>query len=515
MNLAPIAKIVIVGGGTAGWMTAMILAHAWRTFAISITLLESEHIATIGVGEGSTPALKQFFDKLGIAETEWMERCHATYKCGITFEKWSTKPGFESYYHPFASQIDSHTLPAFFRNVHARLNGQDVLAHPDAFFLSAYLAKQKLSPKAPDNFPFEVHYGYHFDANRLGEFLREKATANNVEHLTGTVTAVKLGDAGEISAVTTETGEQITADFFIDCTGFNSLLSQQALGTPYKSYAPQLFNDAAVTIATEAEEKISSQTVSTALKYGWAWKIPLRNRCGNGYVYSTRYCTPAQAEAELRQHLNLEDADLPARHIRMRVGRVEQSWNKNCLAVGLAQGFIEPLEATTLFLIQQTAALFAEEYPKGHFSNHNQMKFNADINAQFDGVRDYIVSHYQTNSRNDTRYWKDYRSQPESLSTSLKCLYQCWLTRGNLESEIKRQGMDRFYPVPSWYCLLSGMGIFPEGNHLHPPEEKTFAVDQIEQFLSRCALNYYDHTDLLLGNTGKTGEGNKKTPQPI
>ncbi len=506
-------KIIIVGGGTAGWMSANILSYAFQKKDFEITVLESPDIGTIGVGEGSTPALKVFFDRLHIDESEWMPACNATYKCGITFRHWSTKPGFESYYHPFASQIDDHTQPLFIHNAQTRLKGLDVDAHPDRFFLSAYLAKNNLGPLPHPNFPFDIHYGYHFDSKLLGQFLQRKAVARGVIHRLGTVDQINQRSDGRIDSLITKDQKSYTADLFVDCTGFVSLLSQKTLQTPYISYASQLFNDAAVAIPSQIDDVIPSQTISTALKFGWAWKIPLMNRFGNGYVYSSKYCSADAAETELRQHLNLLDCDVEARHLKMKVGRVEKSWHKNVLAVGLSQGFIEPLEATALLLIQQTVSLFAHYFQQGQFTNLHEDLFNQQINAQFDGTRDYIVSHYQTNSRDDTDYWRDNRDNPHGISDALAQVYQCWSGSQDLQAEILRLGLDRFYPVPSWYCLFSGMGIFPEKHQLAEPGNAAghYSLKRIDEFLSRCTMNYDDHRTLL----SKLGPEQLQAPLPI
>lgn len=506
-------RITIVGGGTAGWMSANILSYAFQKLDIEILVLESPDIKTIGVGEGSTPALKVFFDRLKISESEWMPACNATYKCGITFKNWSAKPGFESYYHPFASQIDDHTQPLFIRNVQTRLKGLNVDAHPDRFFLSAYLARNNLGPLPHRNFPFDIHYGYHFDSELLGNFLRKKAIARGVIHQQGTVELVQQRPDGGIDRLVTREQKSFKADLYVDCTGFAGLLSQKTLQTPYRSYASQLYNDAAVAIPSPMENLIPSQTISTALKYGWAWKIPLMNRFGNGYVYSSKYCSADDAETELRRHLNLLDSKVEARHLKMKVGRVEKSWNKNVLAAGLSQGFIEPLEATALLLIQQTVSLFAHYYQQGQFTNLHEDIFNEQINAQFDGTRDYIVSHYQTNSRDDTDYWRDNRDNREGISDALAQVYQCWSNSRDLQAEILRLGLDRFYPVPSWYCLFSGMGIFPEGQQLANPGNAAtqYSIQRVDEFLARCALNYDDHRTLL----SKISPEQMKAPLPI
>jgi 2-polyprenyl-6-methoxyphenol hydroxylase-like FAD-dependent oxidoreductase len=494
-----VKEIIIVGGGSAGWMAAIIMAKAWVNHSIRITLIESADVGIIGVGEGSTPALKSFFDQTGIPEAEWMPECNATYKCGITFANWSTRAGFEHYYHPFPSAVDNHTLPLFIHNAQQRLAGVDVHAHPNRFFLSQRLAERSLAPKAHHNFPFETQYGYHFDAVLLGKFLRRKAMSMGVIHRECHVQDVVLDQQGNIEHLVTSEGEVLRADFFVDASGFNGLLIQKALQTPFVSYSSQLFNDAAVALPSDITEKIPTQTFSTALKHGWAWKIPLTNRYGNGYVYSSTFCSADQAEQELREHLELLEADVPVRHLKMKVGRVEQHWNSNCLAVGLAQGFIEPLEATALFLIQQTVAIFVEMFERGDFTMRHQAAFNQRINQQFDGTRDYILTHYKTSSRTDTDYWRANTAGYHQVSDSLRELYQCWMTGGDLGAEVRRQDIGKYYPVTSWYCIFAGMGLFADPKNLRSPTiaEHRHDLKQLDDFLARCALNYDDHREVL------------------
>lgn len=500
MNLQSVApkKIVIVGGGTAGWMAANLMALRWSHLGFNISLLESPQIGIIGVGEGSTPQLKSFMNALGIAESEWMPLCNATYKTGISFRNWSTTPGFTQYFHPFPAQPDDYTAPAFFHNSFVRRKGINVEGHPDHFFLASYLAKQKLAPVANENFPFEIGYGYHFDSTLLGKFLGTKAIARGVAHREATVTRVNLNAQGDIASVTTDSGEIIEADIFVDCSGFTGLLIQKALKVPFKSFGENLFNTSAVVMPTPIGEQIESQTWSTALKYGWAWAIPLTSRIGNGYVYSSHFCSKDEAETELRAHLGLLDSDVQARHLQMNVGRVEQHWAKNCVAVGLSQGFIEPLEATALHLVQETIQGFIEEYEAGNFTAQYRATFNASINRRFEAIRDYIVCHYRVNSRKDTEYWVE-NGRNEKVSDSLRHILQTWVSGKNLSDELDRQKIDNYYPSISWHCLLAGYGIYPTPEQLKPGNElaNKYNLEKISSFIQRCGMNFKPHRQQL------------------
>jgi tryptophan 6-halogenase len=492
-----VRSVVIVGGGTAGWMTAMVLGDALIRKGVAITLLESPAVEIIGVGEGSTPWLRGFFDSLDIEESEWMPECNATYKCGITFDRWSTKPGFERYFHPFASMLDNLTMTQFVHNARARVNGADVHAHPDQFFIASRLADAHMAPIPSSNFPFDIWYGYHFDAVLLGKFLHKKALERGVRYKSCHVTHANLNERGDIASVSTREGETIAADFFVDCTGFASLLSIKALATPFISFSVNLFNDAAVAMPTPMDEFIPSQTVATAMKHGWGWKIPLTSRYGNGYVYSSSFCTAEQAEHELRESLGLLESKTPARHLKMRIGRLAKHWNRNCLAVGLAQGFIEPLEATALLFIQKTTMGIVEHLDSGDFSEAAHDSFNQRVNEHFEGTRDYIVTHYKTNSRTDTEYWRA-NATNLNISDPLKDLYNHWMAGNSIVKQVK-ESIGQAYPVFSWYCIMAGMGIFPDQKSLRPPNasEKRFSMAEIDNLLTRSAVNFRAQKELL------------------
>lgn len=498
MNNPVNKKILIVGGGTAGWMAANLMAKCWQPLGIEIGVVESPEIGIIGVGEGSTPQLKKFFDFLQIPECEWMPACNATYKTGIRFNGWSTKPGCNTYFHPFDSELDLHTQPAFFYNCDVRRKSVDVCAHPDRFYVNTALAMQDRGPCAHGDFPFKMGYGYHFDSGLVGQFLRNKAIASGVRHYQATVTAVNHHTNGDIASVSSDQGETFAADFFVDCSGFRGLLIQQALKIPFKAFADNLFNDAAVAMPSASADVIAPQTIATALPYGWAWEIPLTSRRGNGYVYSSAYCSADQAETELRAKLGLLDSEVQARHLTMKVGRVEKHWEKNCLAVGLSQGFIEPLEATALHIVQETVQGFIDAWELGKFSNANQGAFNARINARFEGVRDYIVAHYVCNSRHDTDYWRANR-QHQHISDNLRALMHAWVSGDNVSQVIVQRDMDRYYSPMSWYALLAGYGIFPDQQQLVAGSAKAhqYNLDELDRFIAACARNFPPHHQLF------------------
>lgn len=496
-------SIVILGGGTAGWISANLLATHWADKGLDITLVESPDIGIIGVGEGSTPPLKTFMEIIGTEESDWMARCDATYKVGITFRDWSTKPGFDEYFHPFLCQPDEFSVPAFFHNSFLRRKGVDLDGHPSQFFMAWQLAIQRLAPIAPPNFPFEMNYGYHFNSGLLGEFLKEWAAKKGVKYRQATVTDVVLDEQGYIDFLETDSEEVIKADFYIDSTGFRSQLLQQTLRVPFDSCEDVLFNDSAVVFATEPDENPEPQTISTALKYGWSWKIPLTSRFGNGYVYSSKYVDDDDAELEFRQTLGLVDADVEARRLKFKVGRVREHWYKNCLAVGLSQGFIEPLEATALDMVQETVVRFIEAANNGEMTDKYRDDFNNHVSRRFDAVRDYIVCHYRINTRTDTPYWID-NGNNNKISRSLREILAAWTQGNNITQELKRQNLDAYFPSVSWNCLLAGKGIYPTQEQVQPGSELAHKYDltKISSYLQGCALNFRPHHEQLLALQG-------------
>jgi len=501
MSTGPYAnkRIVILGGGTAGWITANAMIDRWGSSGIDITLIESPDIGTVGVGEGSTPRLKLFLDEIGVRESEWMPPCKATYKNGISFVNWSTKPGYERYFHPFASQVDRFTTTAFFFNTLVRRRGIDVHAHPDRFSLTARLSENRQGPVPDENFPFVNDYGYHFDAHLLGEYLKTIALARGVEHLSARVTGVNQGSDGDIASLSIEDGDPVHGDFFVDCSGFRGVLIQQALRVPFKSFSENLFNDSAVVLPTAQSHRIGSQTVSTALNYGWAWGIPLTHRIGNGYVYSSAFCSADDAEIELREFLGLADSGVEARHLKMKVGRLETHWHRNCLAVGLSQGFIEPLEATALNLVCNTVYRFMDIVDgDGSFDGRSRRLFNDKVNDEFESVRDYIVAHYVLNSRRDTAYWVQ-NSQNRNVSATLAKILETWTSGQNLSQEIESKRIRSSYTPRSWYCLLAGYGYYPELRPAAVGDEMRNKIDmsEIDEFVRRCALNFRSQNELL------------------
>ena len=485
-------QLIILGGGTAGWMAANLFVKKWPNEQVKVTLVESPEIPIVGVGEGSTPTLKRFFNLINITEKEWMPHCNATYKVNIKFKQWSPNSGIEYYSHPFTTQVDTFTAPLFISNSFNRRLGMNVHITPEDFLLNGWLAREGKGPITPENFPFIMEYGYHFDSHLLGQFLATLAESRGVIHRRESISHCEQNSSGDIDSLVTEEGERITGDFFVDCSGFSAFLMQKTLNIPFESFKDNLFNDAAVVMASELEKEIPVETVSTALSAGWCWKIPLANRFGNGYVYSSDFITPEQAEIEFRKYIGCLDSEQDCRHLRMKVGQLSKHWSNNCIGLGLSQGFIEPLEATALHLVQVSIELFTELFEKSGFNNDNREIYNQRIHNRFEKVRDYIVAHYKLNTRTDSDYWVENRENM-NLSDSLTAILDTWFQRGDLMEEIEKQKLNSHFDVVSWNCLLSGYGAFPKLLKDQKKIEDLYMTKDIENFLKGCSLNFSSH----------------------
>lgn len=492
-------RILIVGGGTAGWMAASLMATAWRDRDVEITLLESSDIGVIGVGEATTPKMRHFFERLGFDEADWMPECNATYKCGIRFPGWSTRPGFESYYHPFFTLGDREFVETFFHNVQLRQKNLKVHAHPNVFFVSNLLAEERRAPLAPPGLGYVTEYAYHFDSNNVGALLRRYATDLGVRHMVDTMTRVRRGENGDIAGVETEANGSVDADFFVDCTGFAGLLIGRELEVPFHSDRDLLFNDRAVVIHDTLPQDggLPSEVYSPALKYGWLWKIPLADRMSNGYVYSSDFCSEEAAEQELRERIGATDESLEARHLRMRIGRRDRTWERNCLALGLSQGFIEPLESTGLFIVQETIESFIERFEQGGFTDRYRDRLNERVRRIFEGVRDYIFMHYKLNSRSDTEYWIANRENDAGKDLLASEFLSVWDRGGDFIGALNAHKDRLVYSHTSWVCILAGMGRYPRGPKKPKPSVEHANLDAVRHNCRYLADRFPDHLALV------------------
>lgn len=497
---SPPQRILVVGGGTAGWMAATLMAHSWRDRGVEITLMESPSIGIIGVGEASTPKMRHFFDRLGIPETEWMPRCNGTYKCGIRFPNWSTRKGYETYYHPFFTLGDQEFADAFFHNTQLRRKNINVHAHPNVFFVSNLLAEQSKAPLADPSIGYVTEYAYHFDSHLVGALLKERAVAWGVRHLSDTLTSVNRHENGDIASVEAEQNGRIEADIFVDCTGFAGLLIGRELEVPFYSDRELLFNDRAVVMRSpypDGLETLPSEVYSGALKHGWLWKIPLANCMSYGYVYGSDFCSADDAEAELREFVGLSDPSFEARHLKIRVGRRDHSWDRNCLAVGLAQGFIEPLESTGLFITQETIETFIEQFEAGGFSDRYRDKVNTRVNHIFDGVRDYIFAHYKVNDRHDSEYWIANRENKKGNDLLATEFIRVWDKGGDFIGALNAHKGKLVYSHTSWVALLAGVGRYPRHPKKPKPKTRSADLDVVRRNCAALAAHFPDHRSVI------------------
>jgi tryptophan 6-halogenase len=434
-------RVVIVGGGTAGWMTASYLRAAFDD-QVSVTVVESADVPTIGVGEATFSTVRHFFGFLGLAEHEWMPDCHATYKLAIRFENWR-KPG-HVFYHPFERLrvVDGFSLAEWW----LRLTPTERFDRD--CFLIASLCDAGSSPRYLDGTLFERRsargayrttlsdqdtqfpYAYHFDAALLARFLTGYGTDRGVQHILDEVLDVRLDERGGIDHLRTRKHGDIHADLFVDCTGFRGLLINKALGVPFESYQDTLPNDRAVALRVPinmASNGVRPCTTATAKDAGWIWTIPLAERIGTGYVYASDYCTPDRAEETLREFVGPAADDLPANHIRMRIGRCRESWVHNCVAVGLSSGFVEPLESTGIFFIQHAVEQLVKHFPADGPSAALRRSYNMACANVMDGVREFLVLHYYAAARADNQYWRDAKLRP--LPDGLAERIESWQAR--------------------------------------------------------------------------------------
>ncbi len=427
-----IKKIVIVGGGTAGWLAANHLAKNLlnnENNGVEITLVESANIPTIGVGEGTVPMMRQSLQHLGISETEFILECDATFKQGIKFVDWTKNPiaNKPNYYHhvfdyPQTSDID---LTAYWlKNIKESGN-----SYVDTLSIQGRICDAGLAPKliTTPEFQGAASYGYHLDANKFSALLAKNAVSKlGVKHVKADVKEITQHENGDIKSLITQVHGEISADFFVDCTGFRSFLLGEKLNIPFKDKSDTLFVDHAVAIQVPYEEEnspIASHTISTALKTGWVWDIGLKERRGIGHVYSSAYVTHEQAEQELRDYIGPIAEGVNSRLISMNIGYREKFWHKNCVALGLAQGFVEPLEATGLLVFDATAKMLAEQFPSSKLDMPLIAKqFNQRVAISWDNVIDFVKAHYCLSKRNDSEFWLDNRvesSIPDSLKERL------------------------------------------------------------------------------------------------
>ncbi len=473
MNENAIQKIVIVGGGTAGWMAAAALAKLRAKDAVEICLVESDEIGTVGVGEATIPPLIAFNNMLGINEDDFLAATKGTFKLGIEFVNWGAQG--ERYFHPFGPHGQD------FRGVHFHqlyLRAAQQRAMPDIqnWSMSAVAAELgRFARPGPDaRLPLsQLGYAFHFDAGLYALFLRRLAEDAGVNRVEGKIVAAALDtDNGHVRSITLADGSEIDGDLFIDCSGFRGLLIEEKLGTGYDDWSKWLPCDRAVAAPCSLPGTPDPFTRSTALSAGWQWRIPLQHRMGNGMVYASAHLESADAEAMLVSNLEGEILGDP-RHLRFTAGRRRRAWNKNVVSLGLSSGFVEPLESTSIHLIQSGIAKLLALFPDRRFNPAERDEYNRQMQTVFEDVRDFVILHYKATRRDDSEFWNYCRNMdvPDSLASK----FELWRSKGRLF----REGFELF-GTASWVAVLLGQGDLPA--------ETEPAVDAVDQDMATDAL---------------------------
>ncbi|KQV40205.1 tryptophan halogenase family protein [Massilia sp. Root335] len=463
----PIEHVVVVGGGSAGWLTAAILAVEHPR--LTVTLVESPGVPPIGVGEGTWPSMRETLQRIGVSEAAFFRECDAAFKQGSRFDRWVDGGDADIYFHPFSlpQGYGEANLAAAWQHGHRDVPFADLVSY------QPHLCHQGRAPKQPQTPEYAgvANYGYHLDAGKFGAFLQKHCTEKlRVRHVLAHVVDIISTDAGDaagdIQALRTREAGVVEGDLFVDCTGMASLLLGRHYGVPFVSQRDVLFNDRALAVQVPypaPDAPIASQTTSTAQSCGWIWDIGLPARRGIGYVYSSAHCADDAAEQTLRAYLSATgiEGDIPApRKIAFDPGYRARFWERNVVAIGLSAGFIEPLEASALALVELSAAWLADDLP----ATRAQMdtiaaRFNEAFTYRWERIIDFLKLHYVLSRRTDSAYWLDHRTA-RTQSQRLRELLALWRTRAPSRRDFPR--IEEIFPSASWQYILYGMGFRPE-----------------------------------------------------
>lgn len=454
----PITKILIVGGGTAGWMAAAALSQHFAGKAVTIRLIESDEIGSVGVGEATVPGIHEFMRSLDISELEFIKSTQATFKLGIEFKHWR-KQG-HSFFHPFAD----YGLPLEgidFYQCWLKLHKEGRHFDLEDFCLATQMAKQ--NKFAQPDYDFETplalyNYAYHFDATLFARFLRKYAEQKGVVRHEGKIVAVKQdSSSGFIESVELHNGQHIEAELFIDCSGFAGLLIDKTLNTEYLDWSQWLPCDRAVALQTESVADAVPYTRSTAMEAGWQWTIPLQHRVGNGYVYSSSVISDEVAIESLLQNVSGQQLTVP-RVLKFKAGMRKNFFVKNCVALGLASGFLEPLESTSISLIQTGITKLIHHFPDLDFDPVKTAEANRLNEQEYSRLRDFIILHYKANQRNSNDFWRDLAAMdvPDTLKIKLDAFKR--------DGSLINYELETFQNA-SWLSMYNGFSIVPEGCH--------------------------------------------------
>jgi len=503
-------NIVIVGGGTAGWLSAAYFSRALgfgRKNGTTVTLIEASDEPSIGVGEATVPLICQTMDTLGLDEAEFMRETSATFKLAIRFDDWLHEPSGDerhSYYHAFG--VPRTAGFDFMAPYWVLANGESRPPFAKYCMLNAHLCDAYRAPKRPGDPPFRgpLVYAYHFDAGRLADFLKRKCAEVGVIHVVDRVLDVERGDDGLIEALVTEASGRLTGDLFLDCTGFAARLIEGRLGSEFTSFGDMLFCDRAVALQVphaDANQPIPPYTTATARKAGWIWDISLNERRGTGHVYSSAHMDADEAEAILRDYLGGDTGTLEARHIRMRVGYREQQWIGNCISVGLAAGFLEPLESTGIFLIEQALMRIGDLVPPFATTESLHLsarRFNRQMAATFTNIAEFLKLHYCLSRRTDSPFWDENRD-PATWPATLRDNLREWQSRTPGLFDFP-SFLDPFKAI-SYQQILLGMDYLPDlGPQRHKyryADDADAAARQVQEDANKAAAALPDHRALI------------------
>ena len=489
-----IRRVVVVGGGTAGWMTAAALSTVLRKEICEIELVESDAIGIVGVGEATIPAIHDFNRKIGLDEQDFMRRTNATFKLGIEFVNWAKKG--DAYMHPFGHHgfnINGVSFHNYWLDQNRRGNAAQ-LGEYCIPFVAGKAGRFALPSSDPNSVLSTYSYAFHFDAGLYSQYLRHVAERRGVTRTEGRIVDVAVdGESGFIESVELENGRSIEGDLFIDCSGFRALLIGKALGVDFESWQHWLPCDRAVAVQSRNSDTLDPYTRATALKAGWQWRIPLQHRTGNGHVYSSEYMGDDEARTLLLDNIEREALAEP-RVIHFTAGKRQRMWDKNCIAIGLSGGFLEPLESTSIYLIQAAIMKLIERFPDREFSAVDRDDYNAQIGEAFEQIRDFIILHYKATTRDDSEFWRYCRDM--SIPDELDYRMQTFRESGHVVYS-KRE----LFIEPNWISVLLGQHVIPETTDLRvdctPADKIRTQMGQMREVMRRAAASMPSHEETI------------------
>lgn len=505
-----IKDIVIIGGGSAGWLTAGILAkeHSER---VNITLIESPQVATIGVGEGTWPSMRNTLERIGIKESDFLTQCDASFKQGSQFIDWLDKSKHDKYYHPFMTpdgygHIDLH---AVWHSADSRRTFADTINHQSAICQCGLAPKQASTPQ----YAAVTNYGYHLDATKFSNMLQAHCvTYLKVNHILAHITEIQNDSNDFIECIHTSDGEKISGDLFIDCSGATGLLIDKHYGISLKNQQHILFNDRAIAAQvpySEDESPIEPTTLSTAKSAGWIWDIGLTSRRGTGYVYSSNHLSDCDAKKELTSYIaasiGAKKANaLTYRTIKFTPGYREKFWHKNCVAIGMSSGFIEPLEASALAMVELSISYLSEQLPSSQtHMGLIETRFNQQFEYRWQRVIEFLKLHYVLSKRDDSQYWVDNRNE-QSIPKRLQALLALWKYQPPSRYDLEQQ--QEIFPSSSYQYILYGMGFKTEQSLL-TSSQQTIAkqlIDRNQDKIQQCIQGLPANRALLQSITKAT-----------